>query len=84
MGSWARLISKVYEVDPLLCPKCGGEMEIAKFIIDGNEIQATLIALGISNNSHSPPEDNDIEIVEYDLFPENIDFCDFKNFLFFL
>ena len=65
-------------MDPLLCPKCGGEMEITKFVTDGNEIQATLIALGISTNlQHGPPEDNDIEIVEYDLFPENIDFCDF-------
>ena len=25
----------------------------------------------------APPEDKDIEAVEYDLFPENIDFCDF-------
>jgi len=26
MQSWARLIQKVYEVDPLVCPKCGSEM----------------------------------------------------------
>ena len=25
-ASWARLIHKVYEVDPLVCPRCGGEM----------------------------------------------------------
>ncbi len=25
-ASWARLIRKVYEVDPLVCPRCGGEM----------------------------------------------------------
>jgi len=25
---WARLIRKVFEVDPLLCPKCGSEMKI--------------------------------------------------------
>ena len=24
--NWARLIQKVYEVDPLLCPKCQGTM----------------------------------------------------------
>jgi len=26
--SWTRLIQKIYEVDPLICPKCGGEMRI--------------------------------------------------------
>ena len=24
-ASWARLIAKVYHVDPLMCPKCGDE-----------------------------------------------------------
>ena len=26
--SWARLIQKIYEVDPLVCPRCGGKMRI--------------------------------------------------------
>jgi hypothetical protein len=26
--SWARLLKKIYEVDPLICPKCGGDMRI--------------------------------------------------------
>ena len=25
---WAEMIRKVYEVDPLLCPSCGGKMSI--------------------------------------------------------
>ncbi len=29
---WAALIKQVYEVDPLLCPKCGGPMKIISFI----------------------------------------------------
>ena len=29
---WAALIKQVYEVDPLVCPKCGGEMKIIGFI----------------------------------------------------
>ena len=29
---WAALIQKVYEVDPLRCPKCQGEMKIIAFI----------------------------------------------------
>ena len=30
--SWARLIKKIYEVDPLICPKCRGDMRIFSFI----------------------------------------------------
>jgi hypothetical protein len=29
---WAELIRRVYEVDPLLCPKCGGTMKVIAFI----------------------------------------------------
>ena len=29
---WAILIQRVYEVDPLICPKCGGTMKILSFI----------------------------------------------------
>jgi len=30
--SWARLIRQVYEVDPLLCPRCGGTMKVIAVI----------------------------------------------------
>ena len=30
--SWAALIKKVYEVDALRCPACGGAMKIISFI----------------------------------------------------
>jgi hypothetical protein len=30
--AWARLIKKIYKVDPLLCPECGGDMKIIVFI----------------------------------------------------
>jgi hypothetical protein len=26
--NWARLIRKIYEVDPLVCPRCNGQMPI--------------------------------------------------------
>jgi Putative transposase len=29
---WAEMILKVYEVDPLCCPSCGGQMRIISFI----------------------------------------------------
>ena len=30
--TWAMLIKRVYEADPLTCPKCGGEMKVVAFI----------------------------------------------------
>ncbi|MGI9474711.1 MAG: transposase [Rubripirellula sp.] len=32
LSAWARLINRVYEVDPLECPCCGGQMKIVSFI----------------------------------------------------
>jgi hypothetical protein len=45
--SWARLIKKIYEVDPLICPKCGGKMRIIAFIEDYKVIRKILDYLGI-------------------------------------
>jgi hypothetical protein len=33
-ASWARLIRKVFETDPLLCPKCGAKMKIISVITE--------------------------------------------------
>ena len=32
--TWARLLAKVHEVDPLVCPKCGSEMQVVAVIQD--------------------------------------------------
>jgi len=32
VSTWAMLIKRVYEVDPLACPCCGGQMKIVSFI----------------------------------------------------
>ena len=37
--SWARCIKLVFEVDPLLCPKCGSAMKIKSFILSSREIE---------------------------------------------
>jgi hypothetical protein len=33
-ASWARLLRKLLEVDPLLCARCGGRMRVVAFITD--------------------------------------------------
>lgn len=45
--SWARAIARVYEVDPLECPRCGGSMKIKSFIHSPTEIKKIAQNLGI-------------------------------------
>jgi len=44
--SWARLLRKIFEVDPLLCPQCGVEMQIVSVIEDAPVIDRILGHLG--------------------------------------
>ncbi|MCY2990064.1 MAG: hypothetical protein NTY19_19650 [Planctomycetota bacterium] len=30
--TWAMLIKRVYEIDPLSCPECGGQMKVVAFL----------------------------------------------------
>lgn len=53
--SWARLIKRVYEVDPLKCPKCDGVMKVKAFILDSKEISRICKNLGLSD-WRAPPE----------------------------
>jgi len=43
---WALLIARIYEVFPLICPKCGGTMKIIAFIDEGDVIREILTHLG--------------------------------------
>jgi len=45
--SWARLIQKIYQVDPLLCPKCQGAMKVIGFIKDDAVIEKILRCPGL-------------------------------------
>jgi len=40
--SWARLIQKVYKIDPLVCPQCGQEMRVIAVITDPFEVNKIL------------------------------------------
>jgi hypothetical protein len=44
---WARLIKKVYQVDPLICPNGSGRMRIISFIEEPAIIQKILTHLGL-------------------------------------
>ena len=45
--SWARLISKVYQADPLVCKGCAGPLEIVAYITDELSIRRILDHLGL-------------------------------------
>jgi len=58
--SWARLIQKVYEVDPLICEKCGHEMQkvpvvrVMAVITEPHEVRKILECM---KRNHAPPFD---------------------------
>jgi Transposase zinc-binding domain/Putative transposase len=49
--SWARLIARVYQVDPLVCLRCGQRMSILAFVTDQHSIRRILEHFGLP-----PPE----------------------------
>ena len=55
-SAWARLIRKVYGVDPLICPNCGKDMKIIAIIMDPEE--TTKILRYLIKTGRSPPNFN--------------------------
>ncbi len=53
--NWAQLIQKIYNVDPLLCPKCSVSMKIISFIDDSEIIKKILNHLGLWDVKRKPP-----------------------------
>ncbi|MCP3931522.1 MAG: hypothetical protein GY705_20750 [Bacteroidetes bacterium] len=61
--NWARLIQKIYQIDPLLCPKCQGAMNVIAFIEDDTLIKKILMHLGLWEiRNHDPPQSKDVHI----------------------
>jgi hypothetical protein len=44
---WAVLMARIYEVFPLLCPICGGQMRIIAFITHSADIWHILQHIGV-------------------------------------
>ena len=53
-SAWARLIAKVYEVDPLICRRCGSKMKLIAVITDPSEVRTILHHL--IKIERAPPE----------------------------
>ncbi|MBP6559395.1 MAG: IS91 family transposase [Burkholderiaceae bacterium] len=69
---WAVLIARIYEVFPLLCPKCGGQMRLIAFVTEGMQIRKILDHIGVDAEpphiapARGPPlwDDCDAQTVE--------------------
>ena len=46
---WAVLIARIYEVFPLVCPLCGGQMRIIAFITHSADIRHILDHIGVDS-----------------------------------
>jgi len=49
------MIQKIYEVDPLTCPKCSGKMKVISVIEDEEIVKKILKHLGLWNRKARPP-----------------------------
>ena len=55
---WAELLRRIYEVDPLACPACGGAMRILAFITETAVIDRILAHRRRSARGRGPPPDH--------------------------
>ena len=52
---WTKMIRKVYEVDPLICPQCGGTMKVIAFLTDFSVVDRIINHLKLSFVADRPP-----------------------------
>jgi hypothetical protein len=52
-STWARLIAKVFQADPLVCRRCGGPLRVVAYVTDSLAIRQILDYLGLSPPDHS-------------------------------
>ena len=54
-NGWAEMIRKVYEVDPLLCPQCGGMMKVIAFLTNFFVVDRIIDHLQLTFDAERPP-----------------------------
>jgi hypothetical protein len=52
---WAEMIRKVYEVDPMVCPHCGGQMKVISFLTDYSVVDRIIDHLKLKFVAERPP-----------------------------
>lgn len=64
--SWARLIAKVFQADPLVCRRCGGPLKVVAYITDSLAIRQILDHLDLSPPEKPPPDIREVVRVPVD------------------
>jgi len=72
-SSWARLIHKIYEINPLKCDKCGSPMRFIAFIINAQETKKILEHIGESTIRPPPLKKPDAALQA----PDGFDYVDY-------
>ncbi len=52
---WAEMIRKVYEVDPMICPRCGGRMKVVAFLTEHAVVDRIIRHLKLTFAAEKPP-----------------------------
>jgi hypothetical protein len=53
--SWAEMIRKVYEIDPVICPQCGATMKVIAFLTDYAVVDRIINHLKLTFVAERPP-----------------------------
>jgi len=72
---WAAMIRKVYEVDPMVCPKCGGTMKIIAFITEFGAVDRIIDHLKLRFAAVKPPPSHVFEPVALIAAEESGEYC---------
>jgi len=60
---WSEMIRKVYEVEPLICPRCGGRMKVIAFLTDYAVVDRIIRHLELTFVAEKPPPSHVFEPV---------------------
>ena len=60
---WAAMIRKVYEVDPMICSKCGGRMKVVAFLTEHAVVDRIIDHLELAFVADRPPPSRVLEQV---------------------
>jgi hypothetical protein len=52
---WAEMIRKVYEVEPMVCAECGGQMKVIAFLTDYAVVDRIIDHLKLTFVAERPP-----------------------------
>ena len=62
--TWAKLLARIYEVNPLICASCGKEIKIITFVTHSSQIWSILKGIGWPTNI--PEFDSEYELERYE------------------